>query len=353
MFKNIFDSFWKIFTDDIGIDLGTANTKIALRNEGIVATEPTVVAINKKTREILSVGTEAKKMIGRTPANIIAIRPLKDGVVSDFDATRDMIQHFIELAYSRSTKLIKIPKPRVVIGIPSTATEVGKKAVKDAAKSAGARQAYVIEEPMAAAIGAGLPITEPQGSMIVDIGGGTTDIAIISLGGIVVDKTIQIAGDEMDLEIVNYVRNKYNIIIGERIAEDIKIKIGSAYQQGEERSAEVRGRDLLDGVPKVLSLSSLEIREAISVQLKSISEAIALALEEAPPELLSDIGDNGVVFAGGGAMISGIEKYFEERVKVKCVIAADPITCVVKGTQLLLEDIDLLSRVQVDKDDLY
>jgi rod shape-determining protein MreB len=350
MFRNLADSFWKFFTDDIGIDLGTANTKIALREEGIVATEPTVVAINKKTKKILSVGTEAKKMIGRTPSNIVAIRPLKDGVISDFDATRDMIQHFIELAYSRSTKLIKIPRPRVVIGIPSTATEVGKKAVKDAARSAGARQAYVIEEPMAAAIGAGLPITEPQGSMIVDIGGGTTDIAIISLGGIVVDKTIQIAGDEMDAEIVNYVKHKYNIIIGERIAEDIKIKIGSAYQVGDSKTAEVRGRDLIDGVPKVLTLTSLEIREAISLQLKSIAEAISLALEEAPPELLSDIGEKGIVFAGGGSMIPGIAKYFEEKVKVKCVVANDPITCVVKGTQLLLEDIDLLSRVQVDKD---
>ena len=352
MAKNLIDIIWKIFTDDIGIDLGTANTKIALRNEGIVATEPTVVAINKKTKQILSVGTEAKKMIGRTPANIVAIRPLKDGVISDFDATRDMIQHFIELAYSRSTKLIKIPRPRVVIGIPSTATEVGKKAVKDAARSAGARQAFVIEEPMAAAIGAGLPITEPQGSMIVDIGGGTTDIAIISLGGIVVDRTIQIAGDEMDVEIVNYVKHKYNIIIGERIAEDVKIKIGSAYQDEDNLTAEVRGRDLLDGTPKVLILTSLEVREAISIQLKSISEAIAFALEEAPPELLSDIGEKGIVIAGGGAMIPGVAKFFEERVKIKCIVANDPITCVVKGTQMLLEDIDLLSRIQVDKDDL-
>lgn len=352
MAKNFIDIFWKFFTDDIGIDLGTANTKIALRNEGIVATEPTVVAINKKTKQILSVGTEAKKMIGRTPANIVAIRPLKDGVISDFDATRDMIQYFIELAYSRSTKLIKIPRPRVVIGIPSTASEVGKKAVKDAARSAGARQAYVIEEPIAAAIGAGLPITEPQGSMIVDIGGGTTDIAIISLGGIVVDRTIQIAGDEMDVEIVNYVKHKYNIIIGERIAEDIKIKIGSASDSGENKSSEVRGRDLIDGTPKVLTLTSLEIREAIFTQLKAISEAISYALEEAPPELLSDIGEKGIIIAGGGAMIPGVAKFFEERVKIKCIIANDPITCVVKGTQLLLEDLDLLSRVQVDKDEL-
>ena len=351
MARDLRELFWKIFTDDVGIDLGTANTKIALRNEGIVATEPTVVAINKKTKEILSVGTEAKRMIGRTPANIVAIRPLKDGVISDFDATRDMIQHFIELAYSRSTKLIKIPRPRVVIGIPSTATEVGKKAVKDAARSAGARQAFVIEEPMAAAIGAGLPITEPQGSMIVDIGGGTTDIAIISLGGIVVDRTIQIAGDEMDVEIVNYVKHKYNIVMGERIAEEIKIKIGSAYQTGENKTAEIRGRDLIDGMPKVLMITSMEVREAISVQLKIISDAISAALEEAPPELLSDIGEKGIVIAGGGAMIPGIARFFEERVKIRCIVADDPITCVVKGTQLLLEDIDLLSKVQVDKDE--
>lgn len=348
---SFFEPIWKIFTDDIGIDLGTANTKIAIRNEGIIATEPSVVAINKKTKEILSVGTQAKKMLGRTPANIIAVRPLKDGVISDFDATRDMIQYFIELAHKHSHKFYKLPRPRVVIGIPSSATEVGKKAVKDAAKNAGAREAYVIEEPMAAAIGAGLPITEAQGSMVVDIGGGTSDIAIISLGGIVVDKTIQIAGDEMDEEIVKYVRNKYNLLIGERLAEDVKIQIGSAFPSKEE-TYEVRGRDILLGVPKTITITSLEVREAIICQLDLIAASISAALEEAPPEILADISEYGIYLAGGGALIKGIQKYFEDKIKIKFIVAPDPISCVVKGTQILLEDLDLLASVQVDDDEL-
>jgi rod shape-determining protein MreB len=348
---NLFGNFWKLLTDDVGIDLGTANTKIAIAGEGIIATEPSVVATNLNTKEILSVGTEAKKMLGRTPANIVAVRPLRDGVISDFEATRDMMEYFIALAYSKSKKLFKIPRPRVIVGVPSSSSEIGRKAVRDAAKNAGARDVFVIEEPMAAAIGSGLPTTEPVGSMIVDIGGGTTDIAIISLGGIVVDKTISVAGDQMDQEIVKYVRHKYNLLIGERMAEDIKIKIGSAYPLKKEVTYEVRGRDILQGVPRTLTISSVEVREAISIQLNQMIAAINDALEEAPPEILADISASGIVVAGGGAMIEGIKDFFEEKVKMKFIIADNPIECVVRGTQLLLEDIDLLEKVKANYDE--
>lgn len=345
---NIINNIWKRFTDDIGIDLGTANTKLAIAGEGIIATEPSVVAMNTQTKEILSVGAQAKRMLGRTPANIVAIRPLRDGVVSDFDATRDMIQYFINLANSKSKKFFKIPRPRTVIGVPSNASEIGKKAVHDAARTAGSRDVFVLEEPMLAAIGANLPITEAIGSMIVDIGGGTTDIAIISLGGIVVDKTIAVAGDQMDSEIVNYIRHKYNLLIGERMAEDIKIKIGSAYPLSKEVTYEVRGRDILQGVPRTLSISSIEVREAITKQLNKIIVAIADALEEAPPEILADISSSGIFLAGGGALIEGIKDLFEEKVKNKFVVADNPIEAVVRGTQVLLEDIDLLEKVKAN-----
>lgn len=345
---NIISKFWKYFTDDIGIDLGTANTKLAIAGEGIVTTEPSVVAMNVNTKDILAVGAEAKKMLGRTPSNIVAVRPLRDGVISDFDATRDMIEYFINLAHTQSKKIVKIPRPRTIIGVPSSASEIGKKAVKDAAKNAGARDVFILEEPMLAAIGAGLPITEAIGSMIVDIGGGTTDIAIISLGGIVVDKTIAVAGDQMDTEIVNYIRHKYNLLIGERMAEDIKIKIGSAFPLKEELTYEVRGRDILQGVPRTLTISSIEVREAILRQLNKIIAAITDALEEAPPEILADIATSGIFIAGGGAMIQNIKELFEDRVKNKFVIADTPIEAVVRGTQLLLEDIDLLEKIKAN-----
>lgn len=345
---NLANKFWKYFTDDIGIDLGTANTKLAIAGEGVITTEPSVVAMNVNTKEILAVGAEAKKMLGRTPANIVAVRPLRDGVISDFDATRDMIEYFINVAHSKSTKFIKLPRPRTIIGVPSSASEIGKKAVKDAAKNAGARDAFILEEPMLAAIGSGLPITEAIGSMIVDIGGGTTDIAIISLGGIVVDKTISVAGDQMDVEIVNYIKHKYNLLIGERMAEDIKIKIGSAYPLKKELTYEVRGRDILQGIPRTLTISSIEIREAIQKQLSKIIAAITDALEEAPPEILADISTAGIYVAGGGALIQNIKDLFEEKVKNKFIITENPIECVVRGTQLLLEDIDLLEKVRAN-----
>jgi rod shape-determining protein MreB and related proteins len=341
---------WTLITDDVGIDLGTANTKVAIGGEGIIATEPSVVALNTHTKDILAVGADAKRMLGRTPANIVAVRPLRDGVISDFEATRDMIEYFINLAYSRSKKFIKLPRPRVIIGVPSSASEIGKKAVHDAAKNAGARDVFVIEEPMAAAIGSNLPITEAVGSMIVDIGGGTTDIAIISLGSIVVDKTVAVAGDQMDEEIVKYVRHKYNLLIGERMAEDIKIRIGSAYPLKKETTYEVRGRDILQGVPRTLTLSSIEVREAIYVQLNQIVLAMSEALEEAPPEILADIGSSGIIIAGGGANIPGLKDLFEEKVKMKVTVADEPIECVVRGTQLLLEDIELLARVKENYD---
>jgi rod shape-determining protein MreB len=347
----LMNNFWKLITDDVGIDLGTANTKIAIAGEGIIATEPSVVAKNINTNEILAVGGEAKKMLGRTPANIVAVRPLRDGVISDFEATRDMIEYFIDLAYANSKKLFKIPRPRTIIGVPSSASEIGKKAVRDAARNAGARDVFIIEEPMAAAIGAGLKVNEAIGSMIVDIGGGTTDIAIISLGSIVVDRTISVAGDLMDEEIVKYIKHKYNLLIGDRMAEDIKIQIGSAYPLKKETTYEVRGRDILQGVPRSLTISSIEVREAISVQLNQIINAINDALEDAQPELLADIYQDGIVIAGGGAMISGIKDLFEEKVKMRFVVAENPIECVVKGTQILLEDIELLAKVKANADE--
>lgn len=345
------NSFWKMFTDDIGIDLGTANTKVAIAKEGIIATEPSVVARNDRTKEILAVGAVAKRMIGRTPANIVAIRPLRDGLISDFDATKSMIEYFINLAHSKSKKKVKIPRPRVVVGVPSSSSEIGRKAVRDAASNAGARDVFVIEEPMAAAIGSKLPITEAMGSMIVDIGGGTTDIAIISLGKIVVDKTITVAGDQMDMEIVNYIKHKYNLLIGERMAEDIKIAIGSAYPLKKEQTYEVRGRDLLQGIPRTLTISSVEIREAVSVQLNQIIGAINDALEDAEPEILADIGSSHIIIAGGGALIKGIKDLFEEKVKMKFTVPDSPIECVAKGTQMLLEDIDLLESVNANEDE--
>jgi rod shape-determining protein MreB and related proteins len=279
------------------------------------------------------------------------VRPLRDGVISDFDATRDMLEYFINLAFEKSEKIFKLPRPRVIVGVPSSASEIGRKAVYDAAKNAGARDVFVIEEPMAAAIGAGLPVNEAVGSMVVDIGGGTTDIAIISLGGIVVDKTIAVAGDQMDEEIVKYIRHKYNLLIGDRMAEEIKIKIGSAYPMKKEVTFDVSGRDLIQGVPRNLTISSIEVREAVTIQLNNIIGAISDALEESPPEIIADLGSSGIVVAGGGAMIPGIKDLFEEKLKMKFIVAENPIECVVKGTQMLLEDFDLLEKVKQNYDE--
>ncbi len=342
----ILDGLLKFITYDIGIDLGTANTMVYLRGKGIVASEPSVVAINKKNKKVLAVGGEAREMIGRTPANVIADRPLRDGVISDFDSTQAMIRYFINQVHKYNSNRFVIPRPRVVVGVPSSVTEVERQAVIDASNAAGARKVYIVEEPMAAAIGAGLPVEEASGSMIVDIGGGTTDITVISLGDIVVDKTIQIAGDEMDEDVMNYVRDKYNLLIGVRTAEDIKIAIGSAYPMKEEVQVNIQGRDLLTGLPKKVQLSSVEVREAIMNSIDKITEAIKEGVEETPPELLSDFITSGIYLAGGGALIDGIDKLWEEELKLPVHIADDPMGAVARGTAKMLDNIDLLDRIQ-------
>jgi rod shape-determining protein MreB len=324
----------RLFSRDIGIDLGTANTLVYVRGKGIVLREPSVVAIRRDTGAILAVGEEAKRMIGRTPGNIVAIRPMKDGVIADFDVTQTMLRHFIARAYRRRAIFL----PQVVVCVPSGVTEVEKRAVLDATKQAGAKEAYLIEEPMAAAIGAGLPVEDPTGSMIVDIGGGTSEVAIISLGGIVSSRSIRIGGDEMDEAIISYIKRTYNLMIGERTAEDIKIRIGAAYPlEGEERM-EIRGRDLVKGLPKLLS-----IREPVS----AILETIKTTLERTPPELAADIMEKGIVLSGGGALLKGLDRLIAAETGMPVYIAEDPLDCVVLGAGKALTAIDLLRRVSI------
>ncbi len=352
MAKNPLDKFWELVTHDVGIDLGTANTRITIKGVGETIIEPSVVAINKRTKEVLAVGVEARRMIGRTPGDIVAIRPLRDGVISDFDTTEAMIRYFIRKVHKQYPKLFGITRPRVVIGIPSGITEVEGRAVIDAAESAGARKAYIIEEPMAAAIGARMPIEDAHGNMIVDIGGGTTDIAIISLGGTVVDNTIRVAGDEMDQELVSYIKQKYGLLIGEKQAEDLKIAIGSAIPLKKEEVREVKGRDIATGLPKRVKIGSEEVRKALLIVIRQILEAIKEAIEQCPPEILSDLLDRGIVMAGGGAMIRGIDKFLEENLNTPVIIAEDPITAVVRGTEILLDEIELLEKIQVKDHEL-
>jgi rod shape-determining protein MreB len=348
----MFDSIWNLVTLDIGMDLGTANTLVYVIGKGIMVNEPSVVAINKKTKEILAIGSDARKMIGRTPSNVSVIRPLRDGVITDFDTTQAMIRYFIHRVHSMSAKFLKIPRPRVVIGVPSSVTEVERQAVVDAAKSAGARKVYLIEETLGAAVGADLPIEDASGSMIVDIGGGTTDIAVLSLGGIVVDKTLQIAGDELNQDIVNYVKHKYNLLIGERSAEDIKISIGSVYPQKDEKSVILQGRDLLSGLPKSIEVTGVEVREAISGSIAQITEAIKDAIEETPPELLTDLSVSGVAVAGGGAMLRGLDKFWREKLKLPVTIVDDPMTAVVRGAAKMFDRVDLLEKAQSAWDEM-
>ena len=337
---------WELFTYDLGLDLGTANTIVYLRGEGIVVSEPSVVAIEKKSKRVLAVGHSAREMIGRTPANIVAIRPLQDGVISDFDTTQAMIHHFIKSAHSNYIKGFKIPKPRIVVGVPSSVTEVERQAVIDASKTAGAREVFIVEEAMAAAIGVDLPVEDASGSMIVDIGGGTSGIAILSLGDIVVDNTIRVAGDEMNQDIVDYVREKYNILIGERTAEDVKIEIGSAAPLKNERSVQVQGRDILTGLPKSIKFTSVEVREAINVSLSQITDAVKDAIEDTPPELLRDIYRDGIFVAGGGALIEGLDRYWRNELNMAINIVEEPMAAVARGTAKMLDHIDLLQRVQ-------
>ena len=350
---------WKLLSYDIGIDLGTVNTLVLVKDKGIMIREPTVVALHKKTRQILAVGTEAKKMLGRTPVMIEAIRPLKNGVISDFDATEAMLRYFIQRVHSAPTNkrwaLPKIVHPRIVVGIPSGVTEVERRAVQDACLSAGAREAYLIEEPMAAAIGAKLPIEEPDGMMVVDIGGGTTEIAIISLGGMVINRSLRVAGDELDQDIISYLKMKHGILIGERSAEDVKIEVGSAHEvwsKKEDRGRPkletvIRGRDLSSGLPKSLKVTEAEIREAMMPTINKIVQGIQEVLESAPPELAKDIVERGIVLAGGGALIRGLDKLVAEETKLPVWIADDPLTTVVRGCGRVLDDNELLKKVQV------
>lgn len=321
---------------DMGIDLGTANTLVHVRGRGILLREPSVVAIERESRKVLAVGEEAKRMLGRTPGNIIAIRPLRDGVIADFDQTEKMIRYFIEKVHRRTMLLA----PRVVVGVPSGVTEVEERAVMEAARKAGAKDAYTIEEPMAAAIGAGLPVAEPTGSMVVDIGGGTTEVAVISLGGIVTSRSIRVAGDEIDEAIVNYVRRTYNLYIGDRTAEQAKFEVGSAYAIGPERTMQVRGRDLISGLPRSTTITSSEIREAIQDPINSIVEAVKVTLESTPPELSSDIYERGIVLAGGGALLEGLDHLLARETSMPVHVAPDPLSCVVLGTGRVLEEID-------------
>jgi rod shape-determining protein MreB len=334
-----------MFSHDIGIDLGTANTLVYVRGKGILINEPSVVAINTRTNQVLAIGDEAKKMVGKTPANIVATRPLVDGVVSDFEVTEQMLRYFIDKVHKESFSVF--PRPRVVIGIPSGVTEVEKRAVEDAATNAGARQTFLIEEPMAAAIGSRLPIQDAAGSMIVDIGGGTTEVAIISLGGIVAARSLRIAGDELSEDIIQYARDEFNLQIGERTAENIKISIGSAYPTENVNDAPMRGRDLVTGLPKEVMVTDAQIRKALSKSVREIVEAVKITIEETPPELVADIMDRGVILAGGGALLRGLDLLIHAETKMPVHIADDPLTAVARGTGLVLEDIDSLKDVLV------
>src|SRR3989338_706075 len=339
--------FFGNLSHEVGIDLGTANTLVYVRGKGIVIREPPSVARKKKTKELLAIGSAAKKMEGRTPKTIESVRPLKDGVIADFDATVAMLDYYIKKVHESGTVIPKIPRPRLIIGIPSGVTEVERRAVADASVNAGARRADLVEEPMAAAIGALLPVEDPEGVFIVDIGGGTRKIAVISLGGVVLGRSVRIAGDEMNEAIVSYVRLKYSLLVGEPTAEQVKISIGSAYPLPKEKFHIVRGRDLETGLPKTVKLTSVEIREALSPILREISKCIIETIEEVPPEIIGDITDRGIVLAGGGALLAGIDKAISEATHMPVVIAEDPLTCVVRGCGILLENDSLLNKIKL------
>lgn len=334
----MWNKFHGLFSNDIGIDLGTANTLVYVKDRGIVLREPSVVAIQEGTKRILAVGDEAKRMLGRTPGNIVAIRPMKSGVIADFDITEAMIRYFIRKVHNH-----KLRKPRVIVAVPSDITEVEKRAVKDSATNAGARDVFLIEEPMAAAIGVGLPVQEPAGNMIVDIGGGTTEVALISLAGIVFAKSVRVGGDEMDECIVQYMRRVYNLMIGERTAEEIKIKLGSAYPQGHEVTMDVKGRDLVAGLPKTLTITSEEIREALQEPVSQIVDAVRICLEKCPPELSADLVDRGMILAGGGSLLTGLDKLVAEQTGLPVHLADDPLSAVAEGTGVVLNELDFLS----------
>ncbi|MES2309642.1 MAG: rod shape-determining protein [Verrucomicrobiota bacterium] len=333
--------FSNFFTNDIGIDLGTANTLIYVKDRGIVLREPSVVAVQQGTKKVLAVGDEAKRMLGRTPGNIIAVRPMKDGVIADFEITEAMLKAFIQKVARKN----KFRPPRIVIAVPSGITEVEKRAVKDSAQHAGAREVHLIEEPMAAAIGVGLPVQEAAGNMIVDIGGGTTEVAIISLAGIVFSRSVRVAGDELDESIANYMRRAYNLMIGERTAEEIKIKIGSAYPMEKESSMEVKGRDLVAGLPKTLTITSQEVREAMLEPISVIVESVRITLERCPPELSADLVERGIVLAGGGALLRGLDRLLAEETGLPVHVAEDPLSAVAEGTGKVLQEFKYLRKI--------
>jgi rod shape-determining protein MreB len=342
----LFDFILGKFSNDLAIDLGTANTLVYVKGKGIVLTEPSVVAVHLDSRgikKVLAVGTEAKNMLGRTPGNIMAIRPLRDGVIADFDVTEAMLRHFILMVHNRRT----LVRPRIIVSVPSGITQVERRAVKETVESAGAREIFLIEEPMAAALGAGLPITEPISSMVVDIGGGTTEVAVISLAGIVYSKSVRVAGDRMDEEIVQYMRRKFNLLIGERSGEMIKTSIGCAYPQPELRTVDVKGRDLISGIPKIVEINSEEIREAIMEPVSLIVDAIKDALENTPPELAGDIVDRGIMLTGGGALLRGLDVLIMEETGLPVTIADDPLSAVVRGAGMALDSLDILKGVTV------
>jgi rod shape-determining protein MreB len=339
-----FRSFFSIFSNDLAIDLGTANTLVFAEGRGIVVREPSIVAVNKITNKVEAVGSAAKEMLGRTPGNIVAIRPMKDGVIADFEVTERMLDYFIKKAHGRSLFV----RPKIVISVPSDITQVEKRAVKDSALQAGASEVFIIEQAMAAAIGAGLPITEPTGNMIVDIGGGTTDVAVISLAGIVYSKSVRVASNEMDEAIIQYIKRKYNLLVGERTAEQIKIEIGSAYPLDEPLSMEIKGRDLVEGVPKTLTLTDAEVREALAETVGIIVDAVRVALERTPPELSADIMDKGIVLTGGGSMLKNLDKRLREETGLPISLAEEPLSSVALGTGAMLADVDLLRKISID-----
>lgn len=339
------NSFFGRFSKNMGIDLGTANTLVYVQGKGIVINEPSVVAVNKKTGQILAIGNDAKRMVGKTPAHIVASRPLVEGVISDFEVTEQMLRYFIEKVHAEGFTLV--PRPLVVIGIPSGVTEVEKRAVEDAAVNAGARKAFLIEEPMAAAIGSKLPVQDAAGSMIVDIGGGTTEVAVISLGGIVTSRSLRIAGDTLNENIIQYARDEFNLLLGERTAEDIKINIGSALELEEPLEAEMRGRDLVTGLPKKVIVTDEQVRHAMALTVRTLVNDIKATIEETPPELLADIMDKGIVLAGGGALLRGLDKLVMQQTEIPVHIADDPLTAVARGTGVVLEDIESLKSVLV------
>ncbi|MBV6393504.1 MAG: Rod shape-determining protein MreB [Anaerolineales bacterium] len=331
-----------IFSLDIAIDLGTANTLVHVRGKGIVINEPSWVTVDKKLRQPLAIGLEAKEMVGRTPANVMVVRPIRDGVIAEFDVTRVMLEYFIGKVHEQS--VVPLPRPRVIIGLPTGVTEVEKRAVYDAVMASGARQAMLIEEPIAAAIGAGLPIGEVRGSMVVDIGGGTTEVAVMSTGGVVASRSLRVAGDEMDQDVLQYLRNKYNLLVGAGIAEQIKWQIGSAYPLQPEKTMEVRGRNLVTGLPETIEISSVEIREALSGAVQVIIDTVRDALDEIPPEIVSDLMDIGICLAGGGSLLQGLAERLTDELKLRVWVAEDPLTCVARGAALIYEDLENLTR---------